>query len=123
MGISPKNNEENTVTKLLLYPDRKSFQRTPEKIHMIIADHGFACSDINFVIMDYLINEGYPAAAKKFAAEAGLPQPVGDHEHIEERVDIRNAILAGNIEPALEKINELNPSVSARTRFSPSRYD
>lgn len=82
---------------------------------MNLADCISLCSDINFVIMDYLVNEGYPAAAKKFAAEAGLPQPVGDQEHIEERVDIRNAILAGDIEQALEKINELNPSVSAPT--------
>ena len=62
--------------------------------------------------MDYLINEGYPAAAKKFAVEANLYQSVGEMEYIEERVDIRNSILAGDIQPAIEKINELNPDVS-----------
>lgn len=67
--------------------------------------------DINFVIMDYLINEGYPSAAKKFAIEANI-QPAADVESIQERVEIRNAIHAGDIEKAIERINELNPQVS-----------
>jgi len=67
-------------------------------------------TDINFVIMDYLINEGYPSAAKKFAAEANI-QPQADEESIQQRVDIRNAIHAGDIQSAIEKINELNPQI------------
>lgn len=72
--------------------------------------------DINFVIMDYLINEGYPSAAQKFAKEANII-PSSDIEAIQERVDIRNAILAGNIQLAIEKINELNPQVNPRPLF------
>jgi len=68
-------------------------------------------SDINFVIMDYLINEGYPAAAQKFAMEAGIAF-AGNSEGIQQRVDIRNAIHAGNLQLAIEKINQLNPEVS-----------
>lgn len=60
--------------------------------------------------MDYLINEGYPSAAQKFAKEANIV-PSSDSEAIQERVDIRNAIHAGNIQLAIEKINELNPQV------------
>lgn len=66
--------------------------------------------------MDYLINEGYPAAAKKFAAEANLQHPIGDVE-IEKRVEIRNAILAGDIQAAIEKINDLTPDVSNTSFF------
>lgn len=66
--------------------------------------------DINFVIMDYLMNEGYPAAAQKFAREANI-QPLADIDSIQERVAIRNAIHAGNIQAAIERINELNPQV------------
>lgn len=69
--------------------------------------------------MDYLINEGYPAAAKKFAAEANLQHVSGDLE-IEERVDIRNAILAGDIQTAIEKINDLTPDVSFLPLVPPS---
>lgn len=60
--------------------------------------------------MDYLITNGYPAAAKKFALEANI-QPRADIESIQERVDIRTAIHSGNIQVAIEKINELNPQV------------
>lgn len=63
--------------------------------------------------MDYLITNGYPAAAKKFALEANI-QPKADVDSIQERVDIRTAIHSGDIQSAIEKINELNPQV----RFS-----
>jgi glucose-induced degradation protein 8 len=68
------------------------------------------CRDINFLIMDYLINEGYPAAAKKFAFEAKI-QPTQDFDMIQERVDIRRAIHKGDIQTAIENINEVNPQV------------
>lgn len=67
--------------------------------------------------MDYLVNEGYPAAAKKFASEANIPHPAGDYENINDRVDIRNDIISGDIQSAIEKINELNPSVSTNTHY------
>ncbi len=73
-------------------------------------------SDLNSVIMDYLISEGYPSAAQKFALEANI-QPQVDVESIRERVEIRNAIYGGNIQSAIEKINELNPQVSFRVLF------
>lgn len=67
-------------------------------------------SDINHLVMDYLITNGYPAAANKFAAEANI-QPMADAESIQARVDIRTAIHSGNIQNAIEKVNELNPQV------------
>lgn len=60
--------------------------------------------------MDYLITNGYPAAAKKFAVEANI-QLRTDLEAIQERVEIRTAIHSGDIQSAVEKINELNPQV------------
>lgn len=77
-------------------------------------------TDINFVIMDYLINEGYPSAAAKFAKEANI-RPYADTESIQQRVDIRNAIHAGDIQLAIERINELNPQIldtNAELHFS-----
>jgi len=68
--------------------------------------------------MDYLINEGYPAAAKKFAAEANL-QHASDDTEIDERVEIRNAILSGDIQSAIEKINDLTPDVSENSSLPP----
>lgn len=60
--------------------------------------------------MDYLVTNGYPAAAKRFAVEANI-QPKADIESIQERVEIRSAIHSGDIQIAIEKINELNPQV------------
>ncbi|KAL4980853.1 CTLH/CRA C-terminal to lish motif domain-containing protein [Aspergillus desertorum] len=66
-------------------------------------------NDMNRLVMDYLVTNGYPAAAQKFALEANI-QPV-DVESIQERVEIRTAIYSGNIQAAIEKINELNPQI------------
>ena len=80
--------------------------------------------DINLLIMDYLVNEGYPIAAKKFAVEANIPLLLVLSETIQERVEIRNAILGGQIQTAIEKINDLNPQVrptqETSTRLRPS---
>ncbi|PGH26825.1 hypothetical protein AJ80_01404 [Polytolypa hystricis UAMH7299] len=62
------------------------------------------------LVMDYLITNGYPSAAQKFAVEANI-QPKPDVESIQERVEIRNAIHSGNIQSAIENINELNPQI------------
>ncbi|OQE19010.1 hypothetical protein PENSTE_c016G06675 [Penicillium steckii] len=67
-------------------------------------------TDINYLVMDYLITNGYPSAAKKFAVEANI-QLRTDLDSIQERVEIRTAIHSGNIRLAIEKINELNPQI------------
>ncbi|KAL9041787.1 MAG: hypothetical protein Q9180_001049 [Flavoplaca navasiana] len=65
-------------------------------------------SDLNALVMDYLISEGYPSAAQKFASEANI-QPTSAVDSIQERVAIREAIYRGDIQSAIERINELNP--------------
>lgn len=69
-------------------------------------------SDINMVIMDYLISEGYPGAAEKFAEETNVAQEEAiDIDAIKERVKIRDAIYSGNMQEAIVLLNELNPEV------------
>lgn len=60
--------------------------------------------------MDYLVSEGYPRAAEKFAKEANIQLPL-EEESIQFRVEIRQAIHAGDIDSAVTKINDLNPQV------------
>ena len=67
--------------------------------------------------MEYLISEGYPEAAQRFASEANI-EPELDVDSIQERVEIREAIASGNIQIAIEKINELNPQVGPRSSAS-----
>ena len=69
--------------------------------------------------MDYLVTEGYPEAAEKFAAEAQI-RPQIDVESINQRVEIRNLIYEGDIRTAIEKINDLNPQVSISSGRSSS---
>lgn len=61
--------------------------------------------------MNYLVSEGYPDAAKKFAVEANIQEPMGETEFIQERVEIRHAIHSGDIQTAVERINDLTPEV------------
>ncbi len=60
--------------------------------------------------MNYLIIEGYQSAAIKFAQEANI-SPSIDLDSINDRIAIRNAIYRGDIQGAIEHINELNPEV------------
>ncbi|KAJ4368279.1 hypothetical protein N0V83_006635 [Neocucurbitaria cava] len=60
--------------------------------------------------MDYLVSEGYPRAAEKFAKEANIHLPL-EEESIQARVEIRRAIHAGDIDTAITKINDINPQI------------
>ncbi|KAK5998115.1 Protein GID8-like protein [Cladobotryum mycophilum] len=67
-------------------------------------------SDINALILDYLTMEGYPNAAAKFSKEANL-QPQQDTTAIRARQQIQNCIHSGNIQTAIETLNELDPEI------------
>ncbi|KAF2672114.1 lish motif-containing protein [Microthyrium microscopicum] len=93
----------STSSASVATPTRSHFSRRVEEVRP-------SKGDINAVIMDYLLSEGYPDAAQKFASEANL-LPELSIETIEHRVEIRNCILAGDIETAIERINDLNPQI------------
>lgn len=60
--------------------------------------------------MNYLMIEGYKDAAERFASESGL-QPSIDLSSIEDRMVIRNAVQNGDIDEAIERVNDLDPEV------------
>lgn len=68
-------------------------------------------SDLNRLVMDYLVIEGYKTAAEEFSREAGLNSPV-DFESIESRMNIREALQRGDVSEAITRVNDLNPEVS-----------
>lgn len=72
-------------------------------------------SDLNRLIMDYLVIEGYRSAAEEFSQEANLMPPV-DFESIETRMVIREALQRGDVEDAIIRVNDLNPDVSLSRR-------
>ncbi|KAL2158669.1 hypothetical protein VTH06DRAFT_4151 [Thermothelomyces fergusii] len=67
-------------------------------------------SDINALILDYLLMEGYPNAAAKFCKEANL-QPQQPDPSVQIRQEIQHAIHSGNIEAAISALNKLDPEL------------
>lgn len=60
--------------------------------------------------------EGYPNAAARFSKEAKL-QPQQDTSAIRARQQIQNCIHSGNIQTAIETLNELDPEVCESLSF------
>lgn len=75
-------------------------------------------SDINVLILDYLTAEGYAAAAERFSDEANL-KPGEQLDSVRHRQQIQHEILCGNIQTAIEMMNDVNSEVS---RFRTSLY-
>ncbi|KAJ3480714.1 hypothetical protein NLI96_g8152 [Meripilus lineatus] len=66
--------------------------------------------DLNQLVMDYLVIEGFKTSAEEFSKEAGLNAPV-DLESIESRMTIREALQRGDVGEAITRVNDLNPEI------------
>ena len=75
-----------------------------------------SCSDLNRLVMDFLVIEGYKTTAEEFSKEAGLEAPV-DFDSIENRMNIREALQRGDVGDAITRVNDLNPDVSVPLSF------
>ncbi|KAH8835760.1 lish motif-containing protein [Flagelloscypha sp. PMI_526] len=69
--------------------------------------------DLNRLIMDYLVIEGYKAAAEEFSQEAHISPPI-DLESIESRMKIRDALHSGDVDSAIVGVNDLDGSLFDR---------
>ncbi|KAJ1504754.1 hypothetical protein HMI56_001473, partial [Coelomomyces lativittatus] len=67
-------------------------------------------TQLNKLILNYLVIEGYKDAAEQFCQEAELSIPV-DLVSIDDRMQIRNAVQSGNIDEAIAKVNDLDPEI------------
>ncbi|XP_059065328.1 protein GID8 homolog isoform X1 [Cryptomeria japonica] len=66
--------------------------------------------DMNKIIMNYFVTEGFAEVADKFRMESGT-NPDIDFQTIMERDATRQAIEDGDIEHAIEKIKAFNPKI------------
>lgn len=66
--------------------------------------------DLNKLVMNYLVIEGYMEAADNFSKEANLVPEV-ELESIHQRMQIRKLIEDGNLDGAIDKLNDLNLDV------------
>ncbi|XP_043808597.1 protein GID8 homolog isoform X3 [Manihot esculenta] len=67
--------------------------------------------DMNKLVMNFLVTEGYVDAAEKFRMESGT-EPDIDLATITDRMAVKKAVQCGNVEDAIEKVNDLNPEQS-----------
>ncbi|RLN41449.1 hypothetical protein C2845_PM01G08500 [Panicum miliaceum] len=68
--------------------------------------------DMNRLVMNFLVTEGFVDAADKFRIESGT-QPEIDLATITDRMEVKKAVQSGNVQEAIEKINDLNPTIRA----------
>jgi len=66
-------------------------------------------SDVNKLIMNYLITEGFKEAAEKFQQESGMD--AGDMSSLSARLKIRQSVQNGDIEQATSLVNQLYPEL------------
>lgn len=66
--------------------------------------------DTNRLVMNFLVTEGYVEAAEKFRMESGTDPDI-DLATITDRMAVKKAVQSGNVEDAIEKINDLNPEI------------
>ncbi|KAF8029881.1 hypothetical protein BT93_E2334 [Corymbia citriodora subsp. variegata] len=65
--------------------------------------------DMNKLVMNFLVTEGYVDAAEKFRMESGTEHI--DLTTITDRMAVKKAVQCGNVEDAIEKVNDLNPEI------------
>eukprot|EP00249_Psilotum_nudum_P021300 c28059_g1_i1 orf=477-1160(-) len=66
--------------------------------------------DMNKLVMNFLVTEGYVEAAEKFQLESAT-EPDIDLGTITDRMAVSKAVHCGNVEDAIEKVNDLNPEI------------
>lgn len=65
---------------------------------------------MNKLVLNYLIIEGYKDAVEKFIKETGLKAEY-DSDLLNKRMKIRNLIMTGKIDEAINEINDINSEI------------
>ncbi|KAL1537514.1 Glucose-induced degradation complex subunit, variant 2 [Salvia divinorum] len=66
--------------------------------------------DMNKLVMNFLVTEGYVEAAERFQLESGT-KPDIDLATITDRIAVKKAVQCGNVEDAIVKVNDLDPEI------------
>ncbi|KAM0072602.1 putative transcription factor interactor and regulator LisH family [Helianthus debilis subsp. tardiflorus] len=82
---------------------------TREEWEKKLSDVKIQKEDMNKLVMNFLVTEGYVDAAEKFRMESGTEHI--DLATITDRMAVKKAVQSGNVEDAIEKVNDLNPEI------------
>ena len=66
--------------------------------------------EMNKLVMNYLVQEGFKDAAEKFRLETGV-EPGSQLDLLDDRIKIREAVQNGRIDEAIDMTNNLNPDI------------
>lgn len=66
------------------------------------------------LVLDYLISQGYREAAEYLCEDAAIPFPRDDIENLDQRMRIRDDIVEGKIQGAIEKVVKIVPDLLER---------
>lgn len=67
-------------------------------------------AEVNKVIMEYLVKEGFKDAVMAFQEESGV-DPGVNMAILDDQIKIRDAIEAGSIQDAVELVNDADPEI------------
>ncbi|XP_025086615.1 glucose-induced degradation protein 8 homolog isoform X2 [Pomacea canaliculata] len=73
-------------------------------------------ADMNKLIMNYLVTEGFKEAAEKFRMEAGVTPPI-ELEALDNRIQLRSLVQNGRIQEAILMVNKLYPELLDNDRY------
>ncbi|XP_059618768.1 glucose-induced degradation protein 8-B homolog [Phlebotomus argentipes] len=103
MSFNDNKNAENSATTLEEWMTRLNSYQIPQ-------------AEMNKMIMNYLVTEGFKEAAEKFQAEAGV-EPTVELNSLDNRILIRDAVQNGRIQEATHLVNQLHPELLDNDRY------
>lgn len=111
-GEIPNNINLNNEIKLKVVP----FNKWNEELTKLRVNR----QEMNKLVLNYLIIEGYKDAVEKFIFETGINgiikfkyKNVADYDRnlLDKRMIIRNLIMSGKIDEAIDEINDINSEI------------
>ena len=75
-----------------------------------VKSYHLPCSELNQVIMEYLVKEGFKEAVMAFEEDAHV-NPGVNLTVLDDQIRIREAVERGRIQDAIEFVNRVNPTI------------
>ncbi|KAK1661171.1 hypothetical protein QYE76_049330 [Lolium multiflorum] len=69
--------------------------------------------DMDRLVMNFFVTEGFVDAADRFRLESGTQSDI-DLATITDRMEMKRAVQSGNVQEAIDKMNDLNPTILER---------
>lgn len=102
-----ESEETDSSTQLRSVPPLGTFHRKWEEK---VKSYHLPRAELNKLVMEYLVKEGFKDAVLAFRAETGL-DPGVNMAIMDDQIKIRDAVEAGSIQAAVELVNDVDPEI------------